>query len=43
MGQFGPLMTAPIAIANAGLRPAFRRVNANAKRLNRRAIRNTFG
>jgi hypothetical protein len=43
MGQFGPLMNAPITIANAGLRPAFRRVNANAKRLNRRTVRNTFG
>jgi hypothetical protein len=36
-------MNAPIAIANAGLRPAFRRVHANAKRLNRRALGNTFG
>ena len=42
MGQFGPLMNAPIAIASAGLRPAFRRVNANAKRLNRRAIRSAL-
>lgn len=43
MGQFAPLMNAPIAIANAGLRPAFRKVNANAKRLNRRAVRNALG
>lgn len=35
MGQFGALMNAPLAIANASLRPAFRRVNANAKRLSR--------
>jgi hypothetical protein len=40
MGEFGALMNAPIAIANAGLKPAFRRVNANAKRLSRRAVRN---
>ena len=43
MGEFGALMNAPIAIANAGLKPAFRRVNANAKRLNRRAARNAVG
>jgi hypothetical protein len=35
MGQFAPLMNAPIAIASAGLKPAFRRVNANARRLGR--------
>src|SRR6185295_6808048 len=43
MGQFAPLMNAPLAIANAGLKPAFRRVNANAKRLNRRAIKSALG
>ena len=41
-GRFGALMNAPVAIARAGLRPAFRRVNANAKRLNRRAIRSAL-
>jgi hypothetical protein len=30
---------APVAIAAAGLRPAFRTVRANAKRLNRQALR----
>jgi hypothetical protein len=39
MGQFAPLMNVPLAVTNAALRPAFRRVNANAKRLNGRAIR----
>jgi hypothetical protein len=43
MGEFSPLWNAPMAIASAGLRPAFRRVNANAKRLNRQAIRSTLG
>ncbi len=43
MGQFAPLWNAPMAIASAGLRPAFRTVNANAKRLNRKAIRNALG
>ena len=43
MGQFAPLWSAPMAIASAGLRPAFRTVNANAKRLNRRAMRSTLG
>ena len=43
MGNFAPLFNAPVAIANAGLTPAFRRVNANAKRLNRRAARSAFG
>lgn len=43
MGQFAPLWNAPMAIASAGLRPAFRTVNANAKRLNRKAIRSAFG
>jgi hypothetical protein len=42
MGNFAPLFGAPLAITNAGLRPAFRTVNANAKRLNRRAARTTF-
>jgi hypothetical protein len=42
MGQFAPLMNAPVAIANAGLKPAFSRVNANAQRLNQRAIRNSL-
>ena len=38
-GNFDAVCNAPLAIANAGLRPAFRTVNANAKRLNRRAAR----
>jgi hypothetical protein len=42
-GQIAPIANGPLAIASAGLKPAFRTVNANAKRLNRRAIRNTFG
>ena len=43
MGQFAPLLNAPISIARAGLKPAFRTVNANAKRLNRRALRSGLG
>ena len=43
MGNFAPLLSAPVAIANAGLKPAFRTVNANAKRLNRCAARPAFG
>jgi hypothetical protein len=43
MGQFAPLLNAPMTIASAGLKPAFRTVNANAKRLNRRAMRNALG
>ena len=43
MGQFAPLANAPLAIMGAGLKPAFRTVNANAKRLNRRAMRNALG
>lgn len=39
MGQFGPLFNAPVTLANAGLRPAFKTVNANARRLNRKAAR----
>jgi hypothetical protein len=35
MGQFAPLCSAPFTIASAGLTPAFRTVNANAKRLNK--------
>jgi hypothetical protein len=42
MGQFAPLMNAPLAIACAGLTPAFQTVNANAKRLNRRAIKSAL-
>lgn len=38
-GQVEALMNAPFTIATAGLKPAFRTVNANAKRLNRRAAR----
>src|SRR5262245_53518185 len=34
---------AAASIAAAGLRPSFRRVNANAKRLNRRAVRRPTG
>ena len=37
MGQFEPLMNAPVTIATAGLQPAFKTVNANARRLNRKA------
>jgi hypothetical protein len=33
------LGAAPVAIAAAGLKPAFRTVRANAKRLNRQALR----
>jgi hypothetical protein len=43
MGEFAPLWNAPMTIASASLRPAFRNVNANAKRLNRRAIRSALG
>jgi hypothetical protein len=43
MGQFGPLRDAPLTIASAGLKPAFRKVNANAKRLNRRAAARATG
>jgi hypothetical protein len=43
MGQFAPLANAPLAIASAGLKPAFRKVSRNAKRLNRRAMRNALG
>lgn len=43
MGQYASLWNAPMAIASAGLRPAFRTVHANAKRLNRRAARNAPG
>jgi predicted hotdog family 3-hydroxylacyl-ACP dehydratase len=39
MGQFASLANAPLTIASAGLKPAFRTVNANAKRLNRRTAR----
>ena len=42
MGQFTPLMNAPLAIACASLTPAFQTVNANAKRLNRRAIKSAL-
>lgn len=43
MGQFAPLLNAPMTIASAGLKPAFRTVNANAKRLNHRATRSALG
>lgn len=43
IGQFAPLANAPLAIVRAGLKPAFRKVNANAKRLNRRAMRSALG
>jgi hypothetical protein len=39
MGQFAPLFNAHVTIATAGLQPAFKTVNANARRLNRRATR----
>jgi len=38
-GELAAMLNAPLAITNAGLKPAFRRVNANAHRLNRRATR----
>lgn len=43
MGNFAPLFDAPLTMTNAGLRPAFRTVNANARRLNRRAARAALG
>lgn len=43
MGNFDQIFNAPLAITNAGLKPAFRTVNANAKRLNRRAARMSLG
>jgi hypothetical protein len=39
MGQFAPLFNAHVTIATAGLQPAFKTVNANARRLNRKAAR----
>ncbi|MEN3382676.1 MAG: hypothetical protein V7608_2720 [Hyphomicrobiales bacterium] len=39
MGHFAPLFNAHVTIATAGLQPAFKTVNANARRLNRRATR----
>jgi hypothetical protein len=36
-GQFAALLDAPVTIATAGLKPAYRTVNANARRLNRKA------
>ncbi len=38
-GQLAPMLNAPLAITNAGLKPAFLRVNANARRLNQNAER----
>ena len=40
-GRISPrdLGAAPVAIAAAGLRPGYRRVRANARRLNNRALR----
>jgi hypothetical protein len=38
-GQFESLLHAPFTIATAGLKPAYRTVNANARRLNRKAAR----
>ena len=43
LGQFGPLRDAPATVARASLKPAFRKVKANAKRLNRRAIKRATG
>jgi len=43
MGNFDQIFNAPLAITNAGLKPAFRTVNANAKRLNRRVARMSLG
>ena len=39
MGHFAPLFNAHVTIATAGLQPAFKTVNANARRLNRKAMR----
>jgi len=39
MGQFAPLLNAPVTLASAGLKPAFKTVKANAHRLNRKALR----
>lgn len=39
MGKFEPLLNSPVTLASAGLRPAFKTVNANARRLNRKARR----
>ena len=38
-GQFAPLFNAHVTITTAGLQPAFKTVNANARRLNRKATR----
>jgi hypothetical protein len=43
LGRFGPMQDAPAAIARASLQPAFRKVNANARRLNRRAVSRVTG
>jgi hypothetical protein len=43
MGNFEQVFNAPLKITNAGLKPAFRTVNANAKRLNRSAMRAVLG
>lgn len=43
MGNFEQVFNAPFAITHAGLRPAFRTVNANAKRLNRKAAKAALG
>ena len=42
-GQFGPARNAPVTIARAAVKPAFRKVKANAKRLNRRAVSRALG
>jgi hypothetical protein len=39
VGHFAPLFNAHVTIATAGLQPAFKTVNANARRLNRKATR----
>ena len=40
MGRLGPeqMAAAPFSVAAAGLRPAFRRVRGNARRLSRRSL-----
>jgi len=43
MGRLGPARSAPVAIAQASLKPAFRKVKANAKRLNRKAVSRALG
>lgn len=43
LGNFAALRNAPATIAAAGLRPAYRTVRANARRLSRKAARKVSG